>query len=783
MKKWFDQKKSSGFDLRNSDRISATITNFFDSQRTYFSLPVLGFVTALTLIGCGGADNSNPSDTGSSVTTEDRAVNSDGVPTDGFYNIQRKTVSGVSPDKDSFGLCLTIFQATKDDGGQVVQFPCNNARQDNQLWRLERISNDPTSSNFKYYKIYTKLSAKVLAMAQSGTESAAAIQFTYNPNFNDQQWLIEKSNNAGFFRFKNRNSNRYLTIPNCVNKYEAQFSEPKTNPSIDNTCNEFNFNFTNSQPAQRATEGEWSELTSVPVIPVAAANLSDGKILMWAADKPTNYTYIPNPPETKFTVFNSSTGNSSAISTLNGYAAFCPGIAQLGNGQVLVNGGEPTQSASIFNASNNSWSVASSMKIGRGYNSSVTLSSGKVFTLGGSWKNNGNTFNNNPFPPGTNTGDKTGEVWDSQSWRVVKNALAENAELKHPDGDNAEDLGFRFRRDNHMWLFAVSGENVFQAGPSSQMNLYNTIGDGGITAEGNRRDPVNANSDQNSINGNAIMYDKNKILKLGGATHYDGKNGVPRDSSNTAYTISISNITNTTVRPIVKQTASLRFPRTYANSVVLPDGQVLTIGGSIKNKAFDETANTTASTSVFVSELWNPKGANGNGSWRDVAAIAVSRTYHSVALLLPDGRVLSGGGGLCQVDNPVCTTFNLNHPDVQIYSPPYLFNANGSLAQRPSITSVNVGANATGLPGVTYNSSLSVTASSGINQFVLMRFGAATHSINTDQRRIPVAATGTNGNYTLTIPNDRGSLPPGNYMLFALSSNGTPSIAKNINIQ
>jgi galactose oxidase len=414
--------------------------------------------------------------------------------------------------------------------------------------------------------------------------------------------------------------------------------------------------------------------------------------------------------------------------------------------------------------------------VGRGYNSSVALSSGKVFTLGGSWKNNIARDPNNPA-----IGDKTGEVWNFQSWRVIKNALAKSSELNYLDGDRSEDKGGRFRSDNHMWLFAVSGENVFQAGPSSQMNLYSTIGDGGITAKGNRRDPINANSDQDSMNGNAIMYDKNKILKLGGATHYDGN----RSSTNTAYTISISNITSNTVSPVVKQTASLRFPRTYVNSVVLPDGQVLAVGGSIKNQAFDITENTANSTSVLVSELWNPKGANGNGSWRDVAAIAVSRTYHSIALLMPDGRVLSGGGGLCEVKPTAtnCATYGLDHPDVQIYSPPYLFNTDGSLAQRPRITSVNVGPNATGLPGVTYNSSLSVTASSGINQFVLMRFGASTHSVNTDQRRIPVAATGANGNYTLTIPNDRGSLPPGNYMLFALSSNGTPSIAKNINIQ
>ena len=49
------------------------------------------------------------------------------------------------------------------------------------------------------------------------------------------------------------------------------------------------------------------------------------------------------------------------------------------------------------------------------------------------------------------------------------------------------------------------------------------------------------------------------------------------------------------------------------------------------------------------------------------------RNYHSVAVLLPDGTVFSGGGGLCGS----CAT---NHPDGQIFYPPYLFNADGSLA-------------------------------------------------------------------------------------------------------
>lgn len=62
-----------------------------------------------------------------------------------------------------------------------------------------------------------------------------------------------------------------------------------------------------------------------------------------------------------------------------------------------------------------------------------------------------------------------------------------------------------------------------------------------------------------------------------------------------------------------------------------------------------------------------------------MAVGAAPRTYHSVAVLLHDGSVFSGGGGLCgKCDN--------NHFNGQIWRPPYLFNADDTPATRPTIT-------------------------------------------------------------------------------------------------
>ncbi len=110
----------------------------------------------------------------------------------------------------------------------------------------------------------------------------------------------------------------------------------------------------------------------------------------------------------------------------------------------------------------------------------------------------------------------------------------------------------------------------------------------------------------------------------------------------------------------------MAYPRVFANSVVLPDGKVVIVGGQTYGTGFSDA------DAVLVPELWDPR----TDRTTLMAPIAVARNYHSIALLLPDGRVLSGGGGLCGVG---CAA---NHPDVQIWTPPYLYAADGNLRQR-----------------------------------------------------------------------------------------------------
>ena len=478
--------------------------------------------------------------------------------------------------------------------------------------------------------------------------------------------------------------------------------------------------------AQNATQGSWSPIYSADLTPVAATNLPDGKILTWSAyDRYINggdgggktFTSLFNPANNSFT---------TTLTSNTGHDMFCPGTANIGNGEIVITGGSGSLKTTIYNPDNNTFRIAQEMNTPRGYHTTCTLNDGKVFAIGGSWS--GGEFN------------KNAEIWSAATgWMTLQNVDSDNTIRQ-----GAPDHEGIYRDDNHAWVFAVPNGNVFQAGPGTNMHWIGTSGAGSVTNAGNR------GSDNYAMNGSAVMYDIGKILTFGGATEYDLESVA---SSNKTYAIDISNGTTANVT----QKGNLNKARTLGNSVVLPDGKVLAIGGMCKAKIFSDDC------AVLSTEIYNPS----TGNWTELASMQTPRTYHSVALLMKDGRVWVGGGGLCG-GCPV------NHPDAEIYTPPYLYGSNGQLASRPVINSAPATAD--------YSSNISVNMNSGVQSFVLMKLSSVTHSVNVEQRRIPVTSQSSGGNkYTVNIPNNDW-LTPGDYYLYALNSAGVPSVAKTIRI-
>ncbi len=162
-----------------------------------------------------------------------------------------------------------------------------------------------------------------------------------------------------------------------------------------------------------------------------------------------------------------------------------------------------------------------------------------------------------------------------------------------------------------------------------------------------------------------------------------------------------------------KRAASIQ-TRLWSNFELLPDGTILLSGGSaLDNQAVDVS---------YSSAIWNPD----TGLWKDADDAAVPRLYHSTTLLLPDGTVLSLGGG---APGPVS---NLNG---EIYTPDYLFDASGAPAERPVILS------APGELEAGDHFTITVDDPGSIETLALLAFGTTTHSFNMSARRIELAFT------------------------------------------
>ena len=196
--------------------------------------------------------------------------------------------------------------------------------------------------------------------------------------------------------------------------------------------------------------------------------------------------------------------------------------------------------------------------------------------------------------------------------------------------------------------------------------------------------------------------------------------------------------------------------RIQMNATILPNGRVLAIGGS----ANDEDAATAS----LNADLYNP----ATNTFSSAGANAYPRLYHSGSLLLPDATVMLVGG------NPTRGAYEQH---IEIYSPAYLFNANGTPAARPTINGVTPGA-------FGYGQVFQVADSdpSSIASVVLVRPGAQTHAFDMEQRLVGLSFTAGSGVLNVTAPPNGNIAPPGYYMLFVLNAAGVPSVARFVQL-
>jgi Domain of unknown function (DUF1929) len=219
--------------------------------------------------------------------------------------------------------------------------------------------------------------------------------------------------------------------------------------------------------------------------------------------------------------------------------------------------------------------------------------------------------------------------------------------------------------------------------------------------------------------------------------------GLPAGSAAMATVQKYDYATNTWTR-----TVDMPTPRAHLNVVQVPDGKAIGVGGN---------SSGLSATPQYAAMSYDP----AVDQWTTLASQTPRRAYHSTALLLPDGRIMSAGddktGGGKQL--------------IDFYSPPYLF-----AGVRPTVTSSPT--------QVDFGSTFPIgTADAVVTRAVLMAPGATTHAVDMNARHVELAVTPTGDGTTFTATAPTASVaPPGYYMLFALTSAGVPSVARWVHV-
>ncbi len=464
--------------------------------------------------------------------------------------------------------------------------------------------------------------------------------------------------------------------------------------------------------------GQWGAVTGTEVVPIFQAVLPNGKVLMWDSVGDNAAETYPDQTFTRAMLWNPEDDSYRRVD-VQGYNIFCAGYVQLANGNVLVAGGNKDkdlngiQQTHLFDWRTETWSRGPDMASGRWYPSVAALGNGEALIVAG--------------------GPSTAEVYQ-------------------PDNTLRSLLGFSSFKDR-LYPFLVPRPNgkVQFLGPNAQMTTMDTAGTGSLAAAG-QRDGIYRSY------GSFATYDIGKTLVAGGGSVTEG--GQPQVPTRTAVTVDLNG--GSTVLP----TGSMALPRRQFDLTVLADGSVLATGG--ETKAVDGLVDLQ--NAAFAAERWDPS----TGAWTTLAPAARVRQYHSTASLLPDGRVLTGGGGICGQ----CTTVGYLEKNVQYFTPPYLYKKDGSgqLASRPVIKDAPA--------AVSVGSRFVVTTATAtsVQKVGIVRLGAPTHGVDQGQRYVPLTFSRSGNVITATAPATGDIAPPGYYMLFVTDAAGVPSVAKMIKI-
>ncbi len=478
-----------------------------------------------------------------------------------------------------------------------------------------------------------------------------------------------------------------------------------------------------------------------PLISIHAALLPDGRVMTYGTDKSrlgqSRFMYDIFDPSQDI----ASSAAHLTLENTTGTYLFCSaqvvlpltGDLLLTGGDILVNGrvlNRGNADVNIFNPANNQLRPASTMNRPRWYGTTTVLPTGDIYVQGGT------DGEDHPEIRGDDGTFRLLTGIDTLATRPDGSRYFDNNYPRNFVAPNGRIFGF-----DHHWMYEIEPYGASSSGGLGRMRIFGSEYDT-PTPDG-RYDGRGW-----SATSSAVMYRPGRILQLGGtqrnATRIDINGPVP----------------------LLKDLAPLDQVRQWATATMLPDGKVFVSGGSTRNLLNDPAARDVGVT-AFDTLVFDPD----TESWTVAAPLALGRYYHSLTLLLPDGTVLSSGGGSPGPQD------NLN---AQIYRPGYLFNRDGSLAVRPVLDQVPGALPMVVNPAKTFNLSSPDTAR--IARVTMVKTGSVTHSFDMEQRFIEPEFTIDGAQIRVTLPANPYETPPGYYLVFLIDGNGTPSKARTIRI-
>jgi Domain of unknown function (DUF1929) len=474
--------------------------------------------------------------------------------------------------------------------------------------------------------------------------------------------------------------------------------------------------------------GRWSDPFMIPVVGITSVLLHTGKVLFWSYD-PVNWD---NPARSTYGVayiWDPATRTGHSITPPENI--WCAAQTVLADGRVFIAGGnlrypDPSAAAGYtgwqgslatytFLPATESFVRQPDMLRGRWYPTTTRLADNRVVITSG---------------------------YDETGTEAMTNSVEIFTASPDPAGVGSIALaGTHNPTGLYPLQYLLSGGSMLEAGPARPSNLYNPAA--------NQWSPLpNLLSPHWGFANGIIFTDAS-----GGST---SQVVMVAGGLNEVQTITANEWLDAT-NPAAGWRSFPQWlqPRRNSNTVILPDGKLLTIGGNRGVNSYDDP--------LLETELYSSDPTVTSGQWQTMAPHSIQAAYHSSAILLPDATVL-----LSQDDMDHSAAAAAQHK-AQVYSPPYLFKG-----ARPQIS--------TAPASVNRGQSFDVATDRNVASAVLIAPGAATHGNDMHQQaiRLPVVLRSTG--LTATVPNSAATVPSGYYMLFVLDSNGIPSVAKFVRV-